>query len=52
MKEFIVGQISVPAWQGLNKPKQATPSPTVEMFRASVGTWVCASARNVLDAKT
>jgi len=41
MKEYIVGQISAPAWRGLNKPHQATPSPTVEMFCASVGTWVC-----------
>ena len=52
MKEFIVGQISAPAWHGLNKPKQATPSLTVEMFCDSVGTWVCASARNILDPKT
>lgn len=52
MKESIVGQISAQAWQGLNKHKQATPSPTAEMLCDSVGTWICASARNILDTKT
>lgn len=50
-ERFYCRAISVPAWQGLNKPKQATPSPTVEMFCVSVGTWVCTSATNILNTK-
>lgn len=51
LKEF-AGQISTLTWQELDKPKQRASPPVVEVLCDSVGTWVCASAGNILGTKT